>query len=111
MFSSSADVSRDRKWRPGGVWRRARNPAEKPCRDEAEVNQRTGPGLRLRAAQLAATNMNWAVTMGDPVANSGQAVGRSGLFSGLLGEEPGPWDIIPVLGSHQGQVGHRGGQK
>ena len=52
-----------------------------------------------KGGQLAATNMNWAVTMGDPVANSGQApaAGRSGLFSGLLGEEPGPWDIIPVL--------------
>ena len=40
--------------------------------------------------------MNWAVTMGDPVANSGQApaAGRSGLFSGLFSQ---PWDIIPVL--------------
>ena len=56
-----------------------------------EDNQWTGPSLRLRATHLAAANMNWAVTMGDPAAS------RSGLFSGLLGEEPEAWDIIPIL--------------
>ena len=66
-----------------------------------------------KGGQLAATNMNWAVTMGDPVANSGQApaAGRSGLFSGLLGEVAWTLGHHPRLGSHQGQVGHRGCQE
>ena len=54
--------------------------------------------------------MDWAKseTKGDPSgrgqyelgSNDGRPGGelsRSGLFSGLLGEEPGPWDIIPIL--------------
>ena len=56
--------------------------------------------------------MDWAKseTKGDPSgrgqyelgSNDGRpggepAAGRSGLFSGLLGEEPEAWDIIPIL--------------
>ncbi len=54
-----------------------------------EDNQWTGPSLRhrLRATQLAAANMNWAVTMGDPAA----------VRSGLFWEEAGAWDIVPIL--------------
>ena len=58
-----------------------------------EDNQWTGPSLRhrLRATQLTAANMNPAVTMGDPAAC------WPDLSADLFGEEPGVWDIIPVL--------------
>ena len=54
-----------------------------------EDNQGTGPSLghRLRATQLAAADMNPAVTMGDPAA----------CWTGLSWEEPGVWDLIPIL--------------
>jgi hypothetical protein len=42
MFSSSADVSRGRKWRPGGVWRRARSALDRIFRRMYLVCTRMG---------------------------------------------------------------------